>query len=869
MGRSTTTSFQYDPDGRLVHHENAAGADITLTRVPTQNGDDVTFTTPLGRETHYTRSFNAQDAETRVTVDPRGLTSSATRDKQEHRGRLQPDGTLVTLEHEADPRFLMLAPIVGSMTERLPSGLTRTSGRSRSVVLANASDPLSLLSATDVSTVNGRAWTRNYNVATRLETTTTPEGRITQVRYDAKGRVVEMQSPDTLPISLSYDPQGRLLSSTQGTRGTTRTYGLDGLLASATDPLSQTTLFGRDLNGRVIAETRPDLEVTGFAYDGEDKTVGVTPPGRDEHGMTYNNVELLSSYEPPLLGTVATPTAYAYDPDKMLEQVVQPGSRIIDYTHDFAGRLETTTFPTGVISREYDATTGQLTALRGPTGVDLAFEHDGQLMTATTWSGAVTGSVAWAYDTGFRVVTETVNGAWSAAFTYDDDDLLLQAGALTMFRDPESGRLTGTTAGSVSDTWSYNEYGEPSGYAATVGGSPLLSFAYERDDLGRITKKTETRGGVSRVYAYGYDLAGRLETVTEDGALVESYAYDPNGNRTSTMNSAGVVTATYDAQDRIETSGDYVFGFTENGELASKLDTSNGDLTTYEYDALGNLRGVVPPDGTEIEYLVDGQGRRVGKIVDGVLERAWIWRGQLQPVAELDGAGNVVARYVYAGGVNVPELMVTATGTYRLVKDHLGSVRMVVDVATNAIVQELAYDSWGRVVVDTNPGFQPFGFAGGLYDEETGLVRFGVRDYEAETGRWTAKDPLLLRDTSNTYQYSHNDPANAVDPHGKLTLVELAEAELILAGALIIAATALTLVKGQGCSLPAPPAEPDFERCRPGPEDFRTPSVNTAECCMTLCSEQHSVDPNPLVPPWPGSPYQACLRRCFEHLLGG
>jgi len=50
------------------------------------------------------------------------------------------------------------------------------------------------------------------------------------------------------------------------------------------------------------------------------------------------------------------------------------------------------------------------------------------------------------------------------------------------------------------------------------------------------------------------------------------------------------------------------------------------------------------------------------------------------------------------------------------------------------------YDEWGRAVLDTNPGFQPFGFAGGLHDRDTGLVRFGARDYDPETGRWTAKD---------------------------------------------------------------------------------------------------------------------------------
>jgi hypothetical protein len=44
-----------------------------------------------------------------------------------------------------------------------------------------------------------------------------------------------------------------------------------------------------------------------------------------------------------------------------------------------------------------------------------------------------------------------------------------------------------------------------------------------------------------------------------------------------------------------------------------------------------------------------------------------------------------------------------------------------------------AYDEFGRVLSNTNPGFQPFGFAGGIYEVDTGLVRFGARDYDAVT----------------------------------------------------------------------------------------------------------------------------------------
>jgi len=67
---------------------------------------------------------------------------------------------------------------------------------------------------------------------------------------------------------------------------------------------------------------------------------------------------------------------------------------------------------------------------------------------------------------------------------------------------------------------------------------------------------------------------------------------------------------------------------------------------------------------------------------------------------------------------------------------------------------------------DTNPGFQPFGFAGGLYDTDTSLVRFGARDYDGVPGRWTAKDPIGPGAGVNLLSYGRNDPNNFVDADG-------------------------------------------------------------------------------------------------------
>ena len=93
--------------------------------------------------------------------------------------------------------------------------------------------------------------------------------------------------------------------------------------------------------------------------------------------------------------------------------------------------------------------------------------------------------------------------------------------------------------------------------------------------------------------------------------------------------------------------------------------------------------------------------------------------------------------------------------------------RVVLKSTTGLAVQRMDYDEFGNVSLDTNPGFQPFGFAGGLYDSQTGLVRFGARDYDSVTGRWTSKDPIRFDGgDTNLYGYVLNDPVNLIDPAG-------------------------------------------------------------------------------------------------------
>ena len=143
-----------------------------------------------------------------------------------------------------------------------------------------------------------------------------------------------------------------------------------------------------------------------------------------------------------------------------------------------------------------------------------------------------------------------------------------------------------------------------------------------------------------------------------------------------------------------------------------------------------------------------------------------LWQGLTRLLAVYDGSNSLIMRFEYADG-RMPVAMTRGGATYYLTYDQVGSLRVVADSAGN-VVKRTDYDSFGNIIDDTNPSFDmPFGFAGGLHDLDTGLVRFGYRDYDPDIGRWTAKDPILFAGgDTDLFGYCLNDPVNAIDPWG-------------------------------------------------------------------------------------------------------
>ena len=768
-------SYTYDNNGRLAQDADPLGGYTALTRTNAGSGFGWTVgeTTSMGRTSSYQSTLTmpwVQDgtppfSEQRMITWPDGLqatSSNSLQNGQISKSFTLPDGTADSETLGPDPVWGLQVPV--DTSETLTQGnLTMNITGSRSTTLGMAGNPFTVTTETDTTTINMRTYTSTFTGSNLTWVKTSPAGRTLTFGLDSLERVASTQVEGLTATDFSYDSQGRLASATQGTRKTTLGYNSEGFLASVTDPLKLTTSFAYDADGHLASVTLPDGRVINYDHDANGNLTSVTPPGESAHDFAYTAVDLPSSYTPPTVaGTGAT--TYTYDLDRDLTTITRPDGETIQLNYDNAGRLSSTVTPTETINYTYNSTTGNPSTAAVKSGEHLAYSYNGPLPTSSTWTGMVAGSVSRAYNDDFWVTTQTVKGGSKVAFTYDHDGLLTKAGALSLKRSAKNSLITGTTLGSATDTRAYDSFGEPSGYTASYGAAPLYSLKFIRDADGRITSKSETIGGSTNSFVYGYDLAGRLVKVTENGTNVDSYSYDSNSNRVKAVSPSGVVKATYDAQDRLLSYGNASYTYTANGELASP--TEGGQSTSYQYDVLGKLIAVTLPNGTKITYVVDAENHRVGKELNGVLETGFLYDGH-NLVAQLNGSNQLVSQFVYASGATSPDYMVRGGVTYRIFSDQVGSPRLVINTSTGTVAEQINYDEFGNVISDTNPGFQPFGFAGGLYDQDTKLVRFGARDYNPSIGRWTAKDPILFAGgDTNLYGYALNDAVNLIDPSG-------------------------------------------------------------------------------------------------------
>jgi RHS repeat-associated protein len=785
--------FDSDEETGLLKSTQApTGYLETLTRVPTAAGHDVTVETPKGRETAYGLGGSG-DLVQRAVTNADGTVFKLDDQPTKHVGFFA-DGTKTVTTFDADEHFGGQVRIPSKVELTLPSGRKLVTLLDTEKELSDSDNGLSIQRWTERSEVNGRVAETVFDRETRTATTTSPAGRVSTSTLDKRGRVVASKTPGCPTVAIVYDAAGRVESVTAEADGEQRinTYAYEsdngsdnGFLRSQTDPLGLTTRFNPDAIGRVTLTTLPDENEIAQTFDDNDNIASLTPPGRSQHLFEYApKTSQLTDIKPPLVQGPESPaldTGHArleYDKDDALTNVLHSDNRDIELTYEDSGRLNQLSFGAAgttsgrrTITYGYDAF-GRVADVNRTDSVNVHANYDGSLVTSTTWTGAIVGVVEATYDDNLFLDSLTVNEASTVSFDYDDDGLITQAKGnghtYNVTRNLETGFVDSTSLGTVISAYVYNGFGEVTALGADFQDTTGFEQLIARDEAGRISSITEKVGTITRELAYEYDERGRLKTETRDG-VVTGYTYDANGNRTSlSIDGIELLSADYDEQDRVTAYGALSFEQTFHGDLQRKTDgTSSLELA---YDELGNLLSATISDetaSTELEYVVDGLGRRIAKRVDGTFTKSWLYRDQLRPISELDANSGAFSHFVYADGIGAPDFILRNGVPLRVVKDHLGSVRMVVDATSGVILQRIEYDAFGRVLEDTNPGFQPFGFGGGLYDPDTRLVRFGARDYDAELGRWTSKDPIGFEGgDTNVYGYVTADPVNVIDPRG-------------------------------------------------------------------------------------------------------
>ena len=746
-------NFEYDAFGRLIGESNPVGGSQTFTRNSRRSaeGQVIRFAynqSPTGAS--YLEKYIGDETYRTYNLDS-GLT--ATFDAT----RVQTN-TLTT----SDTRFYGLSSFQTHREEFVAQEPWRI--RHRFYKTYSPIDTDNFIRTDRRETDYGFIETI-FNSATKTYATTTSEGRVTTVAIDDQTKPTRVQVGTLAQMEFQYDSRGRLSQLTQGSRTTKFRYDAYGFLSETENALGEVTSFVKDTTGKVVKTTNSNTETFEYSYDAYRNLSEIVLPGNILHRLASNAMNDLRGY----VGPLGRELTFEYTRDRELSLVTRADGKQIQYHYhpNEKRQLAGIQTPTQSIYVYSMPNSPLIAGLQTTDNIGIVYEYSGSRVSKKHYSfGPYNNTQVYSYDQNGRLPNEVQIQGASITFDHNTDHELIRAGSLNIGRDQQSGLITGKAIDSVVETLSYNVYGETESRFANGG---IGGESYSRDALGRITERFSGIGGIVETSQYTYDPVGRLVRVVRNGPHASDvrYSYDSRGNRLSVNRDGTVTTSTYDNEDRLLTGGDWRYAYTDNGELLEKENIVTGEKLTLTYDERGQLTRAILPNSGSIQYLIDGEGKRVMRSLNGVTTHAFLYDLQGRLVAELDPSGVMRSRFIYATQTHSPDYMIRDGANYYFAKDQLGSIRAVVDSNSGTITQLIQYDEFGRVLSDSNPGFQPFGFAGGHYDHQTGLVRFGARDYDAEIGRWVSKDPILFDGgDANIYRYVLNDPVNLIDPSG-------------------------------------------------------------------------------------------------------
>ncbi|MCB9682426.1 MAG: RHS repeat protein [Alphaproteobacteria bacterium] len=595
-----------------------------------------------------------------------------------------------------------------------------------------------------------RIWVQAYAAQGMPSDLQLPGGEHVTVTYDGAGRKRFVTRPVVGTTEYRYDGLGRMTALIDPLGGTqawsypdvhTQVYADKGAVAANPTNPSPVTTSVYDDGGRMVSQTNRLGQLLSYTYDWAGRTLTVTGPdvsktfaydalGRLWRAETSDHVHVQTWDASGLVST------HAYSPTNALHADASMG-----YVFDDGGRLSSTTGPEhSAVTYGYDTQTGQLATL----------------------SDAVAGVFTLDVDVNGRLQSLSRGNGTTTSVTYDGSDRVLSMVT----------SLTGTT--------------DPPVHALTYSYDPVRGFP---------SSMTDGYG----THTYTHDPIGRLlaasHSGTTSGLPEESYTYDEAYRRTSwSGNSAGSVS--YTSADQLSADATYSYGYDAEGRRVSQASTvASGDTgdtgtttseTTYAWNSLGQLVGMVEPDGTSWTYGYDALDRRVLVTRDhGVSPQTWTFAYDVNGLARAmyDGSGTVLAEYVVGRsfGTVLAELDGTGTVVRYPLRDKLGTVVAWLDDG-GALVEDVVRDSYGVRRDGPASDVVPYGYTGHAEDP-TGLVWGRARYLEPEIGAWLSEDPVWEEPRT---VYGQGRPTFLVDVDGKSAI------EFALCAAAVVVPVAMT-----------------------------------------------------------------------------